>query len=280
MGARIRWVVAASVLAAGSRGAAQQPGAASTGRKVFEEKCAACHSLGADRTVGPGLSGVTARRSRDWLARWILAPSDVLAGGDSIARRLLAESNGMAMPTLSLTPGDVSAVIEYLGSAGSSPVGAAAPAPPAVSGDPAVGGALFQGAAAFANHGATCNSCHDVRADSVVAGGALAPDLTTAYTRLGDAGIQGILSNPPFPVMQRAYRDHPLSTVEIANLVAFLKRADERHGAQPPGAFGLRLLGAGAGGSLLLLGLYALAWGKRMKASVNQSIYDRQTTSI
>jgi len=271
----IVWLIAGYVTIAGPSPAGAP---ADSGRALFASKCAGCHSLGSDRTVGPGLAGVTGRRTRDWLARWIAAPNDVLAAGDSVAKRLLAESNGIPMPNLALSAGEVDAVITYLQGGGAAPPAPTAEAavPP---GDAALGRALFQGATAFAHGGPTCISCHDLRADSVVGGGALGPDLTTAYSKLGGAGIQGIVSHPPFPVMQRAYSDKSLTEEEAAALVAFLKRADELAAAQPPGGYGARLLGAGAGGSLLLLGLYALVWGKRMKGSVNQSIYDRQITS-
>jgi mono/diheme cytochrome c family protein len=222
---------------------------------------------------------VTGRRTRDWLARWIAAPNDVLAAGDSVARRLLAESNGVPMPNLALAPAEVVAVLSYLEGTDATPPAAAAAHPPSPAGDPVMGRALFQGRRAFANRGPTCNSCHEVRTDSVLGGGALAPDLTAAYSKLGDAGLQGIVTNPPFPVMQRAYRDKRLTDDEVVALVAFLKDADGQHAMQRSRGYGVRLFGAGAGGSLLLLGLYSLVWGRRLKGSVHQRIYDRQMKS-
>jgi mono/diheme cytochrome c family protein len=282
----LRWVVAGAGLLIGSpfvaaQGPAARP-AGDLGRAVFETKCVACHSLGHDRLVGPGLAGVTASRSRDWLTRWIAAPDRLLSAGDSLARRLLAESNDVPMPNLGLSPADVNAVIAYLGkpaAPGFGPWLTPEPPPPGPPGDATLGRALFEGASEFANHGPPCNSCHEVRDDSVSGGGALGRELTAAYSRLGGGGISSILSGPPFPVMARAYQDKPFTKGEIAALVSFLRRADERQASQQPRSYSLRLLGAGFGGTALLLVLYSLVWSGRLRGSVNQRIYDRQTKS-
>jgi hypothetical protein len=88
-----------------------------------------------------------------------------------------------------------------------------------------------------------------------------------------------MIANPPFPVMQRAYRDHPLIEAEVTALVQFLGLVGAEQALHQPRGFGPRLFAAGVGGSVLLLLLYSLVWRRRLKGSVNQGIYDRQITS-
>ena len=52
----------------------------------------------------------------------------------------------------------------------------------------------------------------------------LAIELTEVFGRLGGAGVRAILGAPPFPVMQRAYKEQPLVDAEIAALIGFLQQ--------------------------------------------------------
>ena len=53
-------------------------------------------------------------------------------------------------------------------------------------------------------------------------GGLLAKDLTTAFSRLSAAGVDGILRNPPFPAMVNAFSSTPLTDHEVKDILAFL----------------------------------------------------------
>jgi hypothetical protein len=64
--------------------------------------------------VGPDLQGVTARRERDWLARWIKEPDKMLAEGDPIGTQQLQEFNNVPMPNLGMTEQQVDTLIAYL----------------------------------------------------------------------------------------------------------------------------------------------------------------------
>jgi protein SCO1 len=87
---------------------------AGTGELLFASRCAACHSVGGGERIGPDLLGVTARRDRAWLERFIAAPDTVLAEKDPLALALLNEYGGVRMPNLRLTSSDVTAVLGYL----------------------------------------------------------------------------------------------------------------------------------------------------------------------
>ena len=265
-------------------GAAATPSkliAQSDGQAIFEARCVACHSTGPDRLVGPGLEGVLSRRDRAWLKRFIMEPDRMLASDDSIAAELLQEYL-LPMPNFGVTDAEAEAILTFLGGGGT-PVGTTtpqpAPAPAAAEDQIVLGQDLFQGKTRLSNGGQTCNSCHDVTSDAVIGGGVLAAELTTVFSRLGGPGVRAILGSPPFPVMQRAYQDKPLTEEEVMALVGFLQRFDEAGALHQPSDYGIKLFGAGLLGVVILLGLYTLAWSGRLRGSVNQSIYDRQVKS-
>ena len=93
----------------------------STGEELFRTRCAACHSLGPEdgqgigmRAVGPDLLGVTARRQRAWLSRWIREPDRMLAERDAQAVALFQQYDRVAMPNLRLNEENVDALLEFL----------------------------------------------------------------------------------------------------------------------------------------------------------------------
>ena len=88
--------------------------ALNTGEYLFATKCSACHSLGGGTRVGPDLSGVTTRRSRSWLAKYIAAPDAVLKAGDPVATALFGQYKQMQMPNLQLTDEQIQEVLQYL----------------------------------------------------------------------------------------------------------------------------------------------------------------------
>lgn len=60
------------------------------GKGVFTAKgCPACHKTDDTKLVGPGLKGVTARRTTTWIQKMVLNP-DVMVKEDPVAKQLLA----------------------------------------------------------------------------------------------------------------------------------------------------------------------------------------------
>jgi cytochrome c553 len=227
------------------------------------------------------LADVQSERDREWLLSFITEPDRVIASGDSIATRLLAEYI-VPMPNVGTTRAQAEAVLEYIASAnGASAEATSAPdiQAPATEEQVLLGQALFQGDTRLSNGGPTCNSCHEVTNDAVIGGGILAVELTTVFSRLGGAGVRAIIGSPPFPVMERAYRDKALSDEEVGALVAFLERADAEQALHQPRDYGIKLFGTGLLGAVILMGLYSVMWSGRKRGSVNQSIFDRQVRS-
>ncbi len=95
------------------KGAKQLP-KISKGEDLFRFRCASCHSLGNEDGLGPGLLGVTQRRDKAWLTRWIKTPDKLLAEKDPIAVALYNRYNKIQMPNLRLNDAEVEALIKYM----------------------------------------------------------------------------------------------------------------------------------------------------------------------
>src|SRR5690349_12038626 len=70
------------------------------GEDLFRTRCAACHNIGGGDGVGPDFAGVTERRKRGWLARWLADPEKLMAEKDPQAVALYAKHRQVAMPSL------------------------------------------------------------------------------------------------------------------------------------------------------------------------------------
>ena len=108
-----------------------QPLNVGAGEYLFASRCSACHSLGQGDKMGPDLLGVTTRRERTWLLRYIQVPDQVLASGDPIAKTLYEKYQNARMPNVSLGGADVAAIVSYL-EAQSAPATKSAPGEPHV----------------------------------------------------------------------------------------------------------------------------------------------------
>lgn len=81
------------------------------GESEFKTKCTACHKI-SKRHIGPGLKGVTERRSPEWIMNMILNPEGMVQK-DPIAKQLLVEYNGAPMANQNLTEDEARAILEY-----------------------------------------------------------------------------------------------------------------------------------------------------------------------
>ena len=97
------------------------------GEYLFASRCSACHSIGQGDKMGPDLLGVTTRRERTWLLRYIQVPDQVLASGDPIAKALYEKYQDVRMPNVSLGGADVAAIVSYLEAQSAAAKSASAP---------------------------------------------------------------------------------------------------------------------------------------------------------
>jgi mono/diheme cytochrome c family protein len=229
------------------------------GQELFEEKCTACHSLGSDRMVGPGLAGVGERRDREWLVAFVTTPDRLIAEGDSIATRLLAEYQ-VPMPNLGVTAGEADLGLAYIAGAGDAVAITLGDAPTFPAGDPKMGERLFTGERQLVNGGPSCISCHSINTLQLLGGGTLAKDLTLAAATYGD-GLLTVLDQAPFPVMQDIFKERALTPQEVADLAAFLAQVDAGSADRSRVAFPL----AGVVGTFFLLVLTGVVWRARLR---------------
>lgn len=74
---------------------------ADRGEKIFDRKCQGCHRRTSEMKTGPGLAGVTKRRTEEWLHRWLASPKSVIESGDPYAVALVKRFK-TKMPTIDL----------------------------------------------------------------------------------------------------------------------------------------------------------------------------------
>lgn len=253
-------LVVAAITVGGPVACAQSP---SEGQAIFQQRCVACHTVGGGPLVGPDLKGVTARRERNWLIRWISRPDETLAAGDPIATRLLQEFKNVPMPNQGVTEAQARSLVAYLeaqSGGAAAPPATQVPVAASLPGDPVIGKALFTGSIAFRNGGPPCMGCHSIAGIGALGGGALGPDLTPAYAKFRDPGMASILAAFPFPTMTPIFRDRPLTAEEQAHLRVFLQQAVAE---RPTQAVGQLTLLAVAGAAILLGGAHLL-WRHRL----------------
>ncbi|NJB70967.1 cytochrome c551/c552 [Saonia flava] len=101
------------------------------GKQLFNQNCAACHSLDRKMT-GPALRNVETRLSedegldREWLNAWIKNSPGVIKSGDAYANKVYNEYNQAAMtPFPTLSNEDIDHILAYTAAEPATPVAAA-----------------------------------------------------------------------------------------------------------------------------------------------------------
>lgn len=99
------------------------------GEALFKANCTACHVVGEDVVVGPGLKNVHTKYKEDWLIKWIKNSQSLVKAGDAQAVKVYEQYNKVLMPSFNLTDDEVKSVIAYIKAESE-----AAPAAPAAAG--------------------------------------------------------------------------------------------------------------------------------------------------
>ncbi|WP_223270421.1 copper chaperone PCu(A)C [Colwellia sp. C1TZA3] len=87
------------------------------GEPLFRTRCASCHSVDGiedEDDIGPDLLGVTQRREKHWLIKWLRSPDKMIANKDPIALALLKKYNNLPMPNLRLNEQEVIELITFM----------------------------------------------------------------------------------------------------------------------------------------------------------------------
>lgn len=229
----------------------------------YEENCASCHTIGGGPLGGPDLKGVTARRDRDWLIRFLLNPEAF--AGDPAVKRMIAEADGMEMTaTDGLTREMAVAILALIGQRSGSPPIDQPPDRPITPADVTHGRALFMGTTKLAASGPACVGCHAAGGVPFRAAGRLGPDLVNAHARLGGhRGVTAWLAGPPTKMMRPLYRTAPMTADEEHALSAFL--AQPRAGGVSSAGVPVFLAPAVAG-AFAFAGIIGIAWRSRFRA--------------
>ncbi len=86
-----------------------------TGETSFKQTCAACHTIGKGRLVGPDLANIQQRRPQDWIANFIKSSQSVIKSGDKYADSLFLAYNQLVMPDHpSMSDEQVKNLISYI----------------------------------------------------------------------------------------------------------------------------------------------------------------------
>jgi mono/diheme cytochrome c family protein len=238
----------------------------------YKQNCAACHTIGGGKLLGPDLKGITQARGHEWLEKWLQNPQAMIDNGDAVAVKLKDEYGGMVMPAApGMTPQMAESLLNFIAakSGESSEAAKASPAQetPFTEQQVAEGKALFLGRKTFQERGASCVACHAVRsAGGALGGGKLGPDMTLVYKRLnGRKGLEAWLSNPASATMKPIFSKHPLKPDEISALTAFFEQTSKETSAEPAGTYRLRLILLGLVGATIGLVLLGLIWKRRIR---------------
>ena len=268
----------------------QSVSAQESGKEIFIESCAACHSIGGGRLVGPDLKGVNDKRPEDWLIKFTKSSQTLVKSGDKTAVALFEEFNKIPMPDQALSDEQIKEGAgshqgdrrRHGGGQGKPQPSRAAAAPVAEAqpGEIQLGQDPFEGKVRFTNGGPSCNACHHVTSDTLLGGGLLPAELSLSVSAHGPCGGPRCYRKFSFPGdAGRLRRKAILTGKEINALVGFLQHVDKEHARQMPKEWGWRMFSAGAGGVVVLLGIFSLA-GRRRKETVRESRHLRPAGQI
>jgi cytochrome c2 len=193
---------------------------------IFEKRCTGCHTFGKGVKVGPDLKGVTERRNRDWLLKFIRSSSSVIQSGDPTAVSLFHQYKKERMPDWSdFTVQQIGAILDYFAADGPAQKEPdERHANTATAAEIEVGRRLFQGKALLSAGGSACVTCHSIRDSGWGRGGSLGPDLTATYFKYQDKALTDFLKHPCFKPTARIAAGHVLTPQESFNLKAYLAK--------------------------------------------------------
>lgn len=105
---------------------APKNGFGASGEEIYNKMCMSCHSLSDKVLMGPGLAGLSDRRSDEWISNWIKDSQGMVKAGDKDAVALFEKFNKVPMPGFpQLTDEEIKGFIAFVKEKGAAPVAAA-----------------------------------------------------------------------------------------------------------------------------------------------------------
>ena len=89
-------------------------GKADDGQDLFKLTCAACHTIGSGRLVGPDLLNVSERRSQEWMVSFIKSSTAMINSGDAEALAIFQEYNKLLMPDNNYSDAQINNILAYI----------------------------------------------------------------------------------------------------------------------------------------------------------------------
>jgi nitrate reductase gamma subunit/mono/diheme cytochrome c family protein len=196
-------------------------------KKLFTQKCMACHTFGKGVKVGPDLKGVTERRPRAWLVKFVRSSQSLIDAGDAVAVELFQQFKQQRMPDWAdLTDIQISNLLDWLAINGPEQQEPdARNAELATAAEIETGRQLFHGDRRLARGGSACASCHAVRDAGGRSGGTLAGELTGAYSQYQDGAMTQFLKRPCVERIPESTTASFLAPEESFALKAYLRHA-------------------------------------------------------
>lgn len=87
---------------------------AKKGEAIFNLNCIACHMITEEKVIGPGLQGVTKRREKEWIKKFVKNSQAVIESGDEYAVKLYEEYNKTLMTSFNFTDEEFESLYAYL----------------------------------------------------------------------------------------------------------------------------------------------------------------------
>ncbi len=85
------------------------------GEAAFKQTCAACHSIGKGKLVGPDLFNVQERHTEEWLLKFVRSSQSMIKSGDKYADSLFQAYNQVIMPDQpAITDGQIKDILTYI----------------------------------------------------------------------------------------------------------------------------------------------------------------------
>jgi len=112
-------IAMAMAFAFGYAGAASA-GDAAKGQTWWDSKCKKCHNMDAKKKVGPGLEGITKKRSDAWMTKWLVDPDKTWEENDAETQAMKKDAGKEAAKKTSmkigakLTEADAADIIAYM----------------------------------------------------------------------------------------------------------------------------------------------------------------------
>ncbi len=238
----------------------------------FRQNCLSCHTIGGGRLTGPDLKDITERQpDREWLIKFIMNPTAVLASSDPYAKKIFEESRRVPMPMApQMTRERAEKLLELIETESkldeSQFRGLQISTEPFTEEDRERGSEIFLGVRPLEAGGASCISCHSIHGLAPLGGGQLGPDLTNICERLeGRATLSAWLMAPATETMLPIFKKHPLSSNEIHSLVAYFESTAGQQAASTAGNRVAFLL-SGLIGAVAIIFLFDVIWKRRFHA--------------